>query len=95
MGKDFNPLLAMLAIVVFAAAVISWVGGIIGMYWNWASSFSITPFPNLNGVLVSTAILLGIGVGLITLSGLSLSCHFERFCEKSRWAKRDFSLRSK
>jgi len=28
-------------------------------------------------------------------SGLSLSCHFERFCEKSRWAKRDFSLRSK
>ncbi len=28
-------------------------------------------------------------------TGLSLSCHFERFCEKSRWAKRDFSLRSK
>ncbi len=39
--------------------------------------------------------LLGAILGGLIESGLSLSCHFERFCEKSRWAKRDFSLRSK
>jgi hypothetical protein len=41
-------------------------------YWDWASSFAITSYPNLNGTVITLAILIGIivlwRVGIIPLA---------------------------
>jgi len=47
-------------------AVVWMVGQILSAYLDWAESFSITPYPNLNVVIVSTGVAIGIGT-FITL----------------------------
>lgn len=44
---------------------------VVPIYWKWAMSFSLTPYPNLNGTIVTLAIVVGLFVlgkiGLIRL----------------------------